>query len=50
MADVKIADLTVQEFREVVIQTLFEMLGDHDEGLELRKHLAEELQRSLVTV
>jgi hypothetical protein len=54
MADSKVADLTVQEFkelvREVVIQTLLEMLGDPDEGLELREDFAAELQRSLTTV
>jgi hypothetical protein len=54
MADSKVADLTVQEFkelvREVVIQTLLEMLGDPDEGLELRDDFAAELQRSLATV
>ncbi len=54
MADPKVADLTVQEFkalvREIVIQTLLEMLGDPDEGLELRDEFAAELQRSLATV
>ncbi len=54
MADLKVADLTVQEFkelvREVVIQTLLEMLGDPDEGLEVRDDFAAELQRSLATV
>ncbi len=54
MADSKVADLTVQEFkelvREIVIQTLMEMLGDPDEELELRDDFAAELQRSLATV
>ena len=54
MADMKVADLTVQEFkelvREVVIQTLLEMFGDPDEGPELREDFAAELQRSLTTV
>ncbi len=54
MADPKVADLTVQEFkalvREIVIQTLLEMLGDPDEGLELRDEFAAALQRSLATV
>ena len=54
MADSKVADLTVQEFkelvREIVIQTLLEMLGDPDEGLELRDDFAAELQRSLAAV
>ena len=47
----KIADLTIDEFRglvqEVVIQTLSEMMGDPDEGLELRDDFAEELKQSL---
>ncbi len=54
MAGAKVADLTVQEFkelvREVVIQTLLEMLGDPDAGLELRDEFAEELRRSLASV
>ena len=47
----KVADLTIDEFRElvqaVVIQTLSEILNDPDEGLELRDDFAEELQYSL---
>ena len=54
MDDSKIADLTVREFkelvREVVIQTIREILGDPDRGLELRDDFAEELKRSLATV
>lgn len=54
MTPSKVADLTIDEFRDViravVIQTLSEMLGDPDEGLELRDDLAEELLRSLATV
>lgn len=54
MADSKVADLTVQEFkelvREVVIQTFLEMSGDPDEGLELRDDFVTELRRSLTTV
>lgn len=54
MANTKVADLTIQEFeelvREVVIQTLSEMFGDPDEGLELREDFAAELRRSLTTV
>ena len=50
----KVADLTIDEFRDliraVVIQTLSEMLGDPDEGLELRDDFAEELLGSLATV
>ena len=47
----KIADLTIDEFRglvqEVVIQTLSGMMGDPDEGLELRDDFVEELKQSL---
>jgi O6-methylguanine-DNA--protein-cysteine methyltransferase len=35
--------------RETVIQTLSEMLGDPDEGLELRDEFKLELQRALAT-
>lgn len=48
------ADLTINEFRElvqeVVIQTLSEMMGDPDEGLELRDDFVEELKQSLANV
>ena len=44
----KVADLTINEFRElvqeVVIQTLSEMMGDPDEGLELRDDFVAELK------
>ena len=54
MNSLKVADLTVDEFRklvrEVVIQTLSEALGDPDEGLELRDDFAAELRRSLAAV
>ncbi len=50
----KVAELTVQELkqlvREVVLQTLLEVMGDPDEGLELREDFAAELQRSLAEV
>ena len=50
MSQVKVADLTIEEFkelvRETVIQTILEMLGDPDSGLELQDHLEEELKRS----
>lgn len=49
-----IADLTVDEFkdlvREVVTQTLVEMFGDPDEGLELHDDFRIALQRSLASV
>ena len=54
MTPSKVADLTIDEFRDliraVVIQTLSEMLGDPDEGLELRDDFAEELLRSLTAI
>ena len=54
MTPSKVADLTIDEFRNlvraVVIQTLSEMLDDPDEGLELRDDFAEELQNSLAAV
>ncbi|MEM3422040.1 MAG: hypothetical protein QW315_07300 [Candidatus Hadarchaeum sp.] len=53
MAHKTIADLTVDEFRklirETVIQTFSEILGDPDEGLELRDEFKLELQRALAT-
>ena len=54
MAHSTIADLTIDEFkkliREVVIQTLAEIFGDPDEGLELREDFQVELQRSLAAL
>ena len=54
MTPSKVADLTIDEFRDlvraVVIQTLSEMLDDPDEGLELRDDFTEELQDSLAAV
>ena len=50
----KVADLTIDEFRElvqeVVIQTLSEIIVDPNEGLELRDDFAEELKQSLANV
>ena len=54
MTPSKVADLTIDEFRDlvraVVIQTLSEILDDPDEGLELRDDFAKELQGSLAAV
>jgi hypothetical protein len=54
MLGTKISDLTVDEFRalvrDVVRQTLDEMLNDPDEGLSLRDGLEEALQRSIKAV
>ena len=48
----KVADLTVDEFRslvqEIVVHTLSEMLGNPDEGAELREDFAKELRSALV--
>ncbi len=54
MPNPTVADLTVEEFRElvreVVLQTLAELLRDPDQGLELREEFVAELQRSLEEV
>ncbi len=51
MAYSNVADLTVDELknliREVVTQTILELLGDPDEGLGLRDEIKERLHRSL---
>lgn len=53
MAYSSVADLTVDELRslirEVVTQTILEILGDPDEGLELREEIKARLRRSLAT-
>ena len=54
MAPTKVGELTTDELRElvreVVLQTFAELLGDPDEGLELRPEFAAEAQRSLDAV
>ena len=51
MASSRIADLTVNEFKELVresvAQSITGLLGDPDQGLRLREDFAESLQRSL---
>jgi hypothetical protein len=51
MAYSSVADLTVDELRslikEVVTQTILEILGDPDEGLELHEEIKERLHRSI---
>jgi len=46
-----VADLTVDELkeliRETVSQTIVEMLGDPDKDMELREEVQERLERSL---
>ncbi len=54
MADSRVADLTIGEFktlvRESVAESIAELLGDPDEGLPLRDDFAEELRQSLKEV
>ena len=54
MTSPRIGDLTVHEFKELVresvIQSIAELLGDPDQGLDLRDDLTEDLQRSLAEV
>ncbi|MEW5988556.1 MAG: hypothetical protein AB1791_18165 [Chloroflexota bacterium] len=51
MSHLTVADLTLEQFRtlirETVTQTLLEMFGDPDEGLELRDDFRAKLQQSL---
>jgi hypothetical protein len=51
MAYSSVADLTIDEFKdlikEVVTQTILEIFGDPDDGLELRDEIQERLRRSL---
>ncbi len=51
MNHTKVSDLTVDEFksviRETVAQTLAELLSDPDEGLALREELSSELLAAL---
>lgn len=54
MADIRIADLTVPEFeklvREIVEGAVEDVLGDPDEGLELRDDFAAKLRLSCAEV
>jgi len=51
MANSSVAELTIDEFKglvkEVVSQTIIELLADPDESLELREEIQERLHRSL---
>lgn len=51
MAYSSVADLTIDEFKnlikEIVTQTILEIFGDPDEGLELRDEIKDRLRRSL---
>ena len=48
----KVGELTVEELKQIIQeavgQKLSEMLGDPDEGLELRREVEDRLRRSLV--
>ena len=50
----KVAELTVDELKHIIQETmeqkLSEMLGDPDEGLELRPEFEQQLRRSLAYV
>ena len=54
MANLKIADLTVSQFKELIHDTvaeaLAELLTDPDEGLVLRDDVAEKLRQSIEEV
>ncbi|MBI5935551.1 MAG: hypothetical protein HY867_17760 [Chloroflexi bacterium] len=54
MLDARVADLTIVEFkalvREVVEETLADLLFDPDEGLELTSEIQDALRRSLKAV
>ena len=54
MTDLRIADLTVSEFKkivhEVIVQSVADSLGDPDEGLALRDDFAADLRQSLTEV
>ena len=51
MVNAKVADLTVDELksliRQVMEESLVDMLGDPDEGLELREEFKVALERSV---
>ncbi len=52
MVDSIVSELTVNELRELirteVEQTFLDMLGDPDDGLELREDIKSRLERSLI--
>ena len=57
MTEPRVADLTIQEFKELIrevvietLETLAEVLEDPDEGLELREDILQRLERSLAEV
>jgi len=54
MAHTTVADLTVDQFtdllRKVITQTLTEVFGDPDEGLELRDDIQAKILQSLAAI
>lgn len=54
MTPSRVADLTIDQFkdlmRQVVSETISEMIDDPDEGLELREDIKAQLQRSIAAV
>jgi len=54
MIPARVGDLTVDEFKhlihQVVTETVVELLGDPDAGLELHEDIKAKLQRSLAAV
>ncbi len=54
MSDPTVGDLTVDQLkaliREVVVETLSQLLGDPDEGLVLNDEVRDQLQQSLAEV
>lgn len=54
MSYAKVADLSIDDFksliRETVSQTIFDVLNDSDEGLELREDFSAKLRQSLAEV
>lgn len=54
MIEQRVADLSITEFREllraIVLQTMLELLGDPDAGLELREEFVETLRQSIASV
>lgn len=54
MANTKVAELSIDDFknliRETVSQTIIDMLNNPDEGLELREDFSAKLRQSLAEV
>ena len=54
MSNTRIADLSVDEFknliREVVAETILDLLNDPDNGLELQESVVAQMQQSIAAV